>query len=824
MSMVNEPAPSIPRPAPRDLVAVAVVSAAILALEVALMRALSISRWHHFAYLVISLALLGFGASGTWLALLGPRRRADLITWNRWLTLALALSITLFYRLADALPIDMRYLLYSLQQLLYLLTYQLLLFVPFLLAGLLIGTTLVHFSASAPLVYGANLIGSGVGPIMAVLLMYHLSPPRLIQGAALLTWAAGFLWSPLPPESSSRSRQNILALAFGLFLVGDLLLPPPLHLDPQKMLAQLRHWEAQGDARHLLTREGPRGRLDVFASPYLHYTLFAGLTASAPPPPQALLLFDGDSAGPIFSIQSAAEAAILDHTPMSVAYRLAPDARVLLLGEASGANIWLARRFSAREITAVQGDPQIIALFRGPLASLSGHVFTGPALQVSATTPRHFLESSKDRFDLIQVVSAEGMAAGVSGLLSLHEEYLLTVEGMVRCLDRLSPGGLVSITRGIQSPPRDNIKILATLAAALKQRGVARPEAHLAQVRNHLALCTLASSTPLSAEQREKLIRVSNELWLDIDALPGWDPSRKPPFNELIAPPGITGSLYHFAATKIFSADRERFFQDYAYNIRPATDDRPYFFDFFRWRSLARFIEAHGPHWFQRLELGYAVLVISLGQIVFVALPVILVPLFVMMRRPGAGEGRGGAPLAYFFLLGLGYLSLEMTLMQRSTLLLGDPLLAAAGALSAFLLFSGCGSLLGRRWFGSPIPALAVAAGALALLVPLVLPMSGWLVAPVASFCTLGRFLVILILLAPIAFFLGWFFPAGMLLLERRSPHLIPWAWGINGFASVAAAPLAVLLSMSFGFQAVLFGAVGCYLLALALAWKFAVK
>ena len=127
MPKVNGPAPSIPTPAPRDLVAVAVVSAAILALEVALMRALSIFRWHHFAYLVISLALLGFGASGTWLALLGPRRRADLITWNRCLTLGLALSITLCYRLADALPMDMRYLLYSLQQLLYLLAYQVLL-------------------------------------------------------------------------------------------------------------------------------------------------------------------------------------------------------------------------------------------------------------------------------------------------------------------------------------------------------------------------------------------------------------------------------------------------------------------------------------------------------------------------------------------------------------------------------------------------------------------------------------------------------------------------------------------------------------------------
>ena len=817
MLVMNNPAPAGRKPAPRDLVAVALVSAAVLGLEVALMRALSISRWHHFAYLVIGLALLGFGASGTWLALSAHGQRGNLPRWNRWLTLGLTLSITLCYRLADALPIDMKYLLYDGQQVLYLLGYQLLLFVPFLLAGLVIGGNLVHFSASAPLIYGANLLGSGLGPVLAVLFMFTLSPPRLIQAAALLTWASTFLWSPPPPERPGPCRQIILAFALGLLLAGDLLLPPPLRLDPQKMLSQLRHWEAQGDARHLLTRDSPRGRLDVFASPRLHYTLFAGLTADSSPPSQALLLIDGDSAGPVFSIQSEDEAAILDHTPMSAAYRLVPDARVLLLGEATGVNIWLARRFGSRHIAAVQPDPRIIDLFRGPLAAISGSVFTGPDLQVHVTASRHFLQTSRDHFDLIQVVTAEGMAAGVSGLLSLHEEYLLTVEGMARCLERLSPGGVVSITRGIQSPPRDNIKILATLAAALQRLGVRNPEAHLAQVRNHLALCTLASRTPFTAERQREIIRISDALWLDIDVLPGFDPTSRPAFNQLVTPPGITGSLYRFAATQLFSSQREGFFESYAYNVRPATDDRPYFFDFFRWRSLPRLMEAHGPHWFQRLELGYAILIISLGQIVVVAVPVLIVPLLVTARRPGARAGVRSV-LGYFLLLGLGYLALEMTLMHRCTLVLGDPLLAAAGVLSAFLFFSGCGSLLGRRWFGSPLPALVVAAGAIALLAPLLLPASGWLLAAVASWSTVGRFLVTLVLLAPVAFFMGWFFPVGLLLLEQRSPSLIPWAWGINGFASVAAAPLAVILSMSFGFRVVLLGAVGCYGLAVMLA------
>jgi hypothetical protein len=819
MSGASGAANSHSEPGLGELTALALISASVLGLEMALMRSLSVSRWHHFAYLVVSLALLGFGASGTWLALLTPRLFSRFSTWSRELTLLLALSTTLCYRLAQLLPINMRYLLFSGTQLFYLFCYQALIFLPFLLAGFLIGLTILRFPTSVHRVYGANLLGSGLGPLIAVCLMVWLPPARLIQAAAVLIWAAVFLWPP-EPGAESRWRRAASPLLVGLFLAADLLLPVSERLDPNKMLAQLQLWQEQGDARRLLTRYGPRARLDVFASPHLHYTLFAGLTASTPPPSQLLLLTDGNIAGPIFLITNASEAPILDHTPMSVAYRLLPGARVALLGEASGVNIWLARRFAAPHITMVQANPQIIELLLGPLGPMSGQVLTGEDLTIQMATPRHFLERSRDQFDLIQVVTAEGMAAGVSGLLSLHENYLLTVEGLARALEHLSQRGLVSITRGLQSPPRDNIKILATCAAALERMGVKRPADHLVQVRNHLAVCTLAFRQPLRHEQVRELLRISDQLWLDIDTLPGYDPTTRPSFNRLVTPPGVKGSLFQLAATEILSADRERFFESWAYNVRPATDDRPYFFDFFRWRSLPSFITSYGPHWFQRLELGYAVLVISLIEIVAAALLLLLVPLF---WRTGWREAipERGPGLTYFFLLGLAFLALEMTLMQRCTLLLGDPLLAAAGVLSAFLFFSGCGSLWSGRRPGSPLASIAVSVGGIAVMAPLILFLTSRLLVPLSSWGTPGRFLTTLTLLAPLAFLMGWPFPAGILLLEERSPALLPWAWGVNGFASVAAAPFAVLLAMSLGFRLVLALAVVCYLLALLLALRF---
>ena len=417
------------KPARRELAAVAIISASVLALEVALMRTLSISRWHHFAYLVVALALLGFGVSGTWLGLFTPRLLPLFFAWSRGLTLALAVSITLCYRLAETLPLNIRYVLFSGEQIFYLICYQALIFLPFLVAGVLIGLTLIRFSSSVHLVYGANLIGSGAGPIIAVSLMLWLPPAQLIQAAALAVWAAVFLWRTEPGAKDFLWKRGIPLFA-GLLLAIELTtLPAPVRLDPHKMLAELQRWQKQGDAHHLVTRHGPRARLDVFKSSRLHYTLFAGLTATTPPPDQSLLLTDGNTAGPIFHINDQDEATILDHTPMSVAYRLIPEARVLLLGETSGVNIWLARRFGASHITMVVENPQMLELFRGPLVNVAGHSFNGDDLEIHVASPRHYLEYSEEHFDLIQVVGAESMAAGVSGLLSLHENYLFTVEG-----------------------------------------------------------------------------------------------------------------------------------------------------------------------------------------------------------------------------------------------------------------------------------------------------------------------------------------------------------------------------------------------------------
>jgi len=347
-------------------VAVFLVSAAVIGLELALMRCLSVTTWHHFAYLVISTALLGFGASGTLLTLVGSILDRRFGLWCTALTLAFALSVPLCIRAAQALPLDPQYVLYSGRQAFVAVVYHLLILVPFLLGAMVIGLSLMHFKGRVHGIYGANLLGSGFGGLLMLLLMFLLSEVTLLAVVAGLGLIAAGLWALYRRSRLAHSTAAIKKRTFvwpWLAIAGSAIVvvllaavwPIELRIDPYKSLAVFRRYESQSDAEHLITRHSPRGRLDVYASPLFHDTLFAGFTAVSAPPSQLRLLVDGNAAGTIFNITSAEEAEILDHTPMSVPYRLIERPKVLLLGEAHSRRNYMFH-YSGAILGAVRWD------------------------------------------------------------------------------------------------------------------------------------------------------------------------------------------------------------------------------------------------------------------------------------------------------------------------------------------------------------------------------------------------------------------------------------------------------------------------------------
>ena len=796
------------------------ISVAVIALQLMIMRALSVTHYYHFSYLVISTALLGFGASGTFLALFFDRFKQNFAFWNQLFLLLLVLSIPVCYSIAQSLPLDTQYLLYSGEQILLLAAYNQLMFVPFFFGGTVIGFMISYFKSDVPELYAANLIGSGLGGLSSLGLMFLFPAyllPVMITPVALLGMIFFYIsvWG-----GRSRTLHSMMGAAL-LITFAALLIEPPYNVDPYKELAQFQQLERQQDAELIEERFGPRGQIDVYRSPTFHYTLFAGPQATAMPPRQLALLIDGGVAGAIFSISDPDEAAIMDYTPQSLPYRLLDSPRVLLLGENSGVNVWLALRMGAREITVVQTNPQIIRLLKDDLADMGGSVYLDERVTVVNEDPRIYLERSKSEYDLIHFAAGESMATGTSGLQGLSEDYLLTTESIARAHELLSENGLVSITRGIQSPPRDNIKIFATFAEAVSRFNGADPAQHLLVSRNYLAANTVLSRALLSEERVSRFKSEAAKLQLDLEYYPGIVTDEIDQLNIIEGPDGANYSYIHHAVNEILFGDAGVFFDDWAYSVRPPTDNSPYFHDFFRWASLGAFLETYGEQWFQRLELGYVILVITFIQLSVAAFLLILLPLAFRWRHYAKSPGKLPTFL-YFSFIGTGFMFIEITLIQTFTRFLGDPIFSAAAILSSILVFSGAGSAVQKKLGMDARKRIRIASGAIIAIMLIYLLLADPLLGFFIGFGTAARFAVTIIMLIPVSFFFGWMFPSGVNILEKESDSLIPWAWGVDGFASVAAAPLAIILSMSIGFNNVIILGMVCYAGAgvVSLLWK----
>ena len=475
------------------------ISAAVIVFQIGLMRSLAITKYHHFSYLVISIALLGFGASGTFLTFASPSMRKNFPFWSGLFIFLLFFSIPASYQLAEKIPLDIQYLLYSGKQVFLLICYIFLLFIPFFFAGAIIGLSLVHFMEDIPFLYGLNLFGSGAGGICSIIALSYIQPFFFPQYVAAMVFLALLLWLA---SFKGYFRGRLLSLTVLLIVSSSGLLflffsrGIDVKIDQYKTFAHLERLALQSGAKRVLTKYGVRGRIDVYESDQLHQTLFAGLQADVLPPKQLALLVDGEQAGTIFRVTDVSETEILDFTPQSLAYRLIKRPKVLLLGEVGGVNVWLAKRFGEAKITVVQGNRQLNGILMNELSGLSGGVFVMPDTEVVTQDPRVYVGRCREKFDIVHIVTAEGFAA-TGGLQSLHEDYLLTKEGIAKCIGILSDRGIITLTRGIQSPPRDSLKIFGLFAAALEDAGITDPKQNLLLARNYLAANTMLSKQPI---------------------------------------------------------------------------------------------------------------------------------------------------------------------------------------------------------------------------------------------------------------------------------------------------------------------------------------
>lgn len=809
-----------PGPPPPLSGPVALVAATLLAWEVALSRVLAVRQWSHFAYLVITVALLGFGAAGTALSLGGRWAGARRARLHRLALVLFAPAVPLSHWLASRIPFEMHHLL--MQQparpwaLLLLpfrsgsvLALELVLAVPFFLGACVILLGIQTAGERVGRLYGANMLGSGAGAAAVVGLLYLVRPGYL--AAVLAVGAASAAWWAVRGGGRRWRRAGlgaVLAAAAAAWLSAEPVRPSQYKPLSTTLLAPDTRVEAE--------RWSPLALLTLVSGSSLHLIDTLSLTyssaAEGPLPPQMALFFDGDSPSPVVGRPAPGQTlAYLDYLPAAVPYHLLERPSVLLVGLGGGSRVLAALRLGARSVTAVEMDPLVVDLLRSECEEFTGGLLRRPGVRVVTAEARSYLESTGERFDLIEVPPLGSFESSAAGMFALSASYLFTVEGLSRAIDRLTPRGILALTRWDHYPERDGRRALATVVEAAERLGL-EPRSRLALYRGYSTVTILFSRRPWTDDQLDTLRRICRLRGYDLCYYPGIHPEETNRYNQLPEP------VYYLAARALLEGDREKFYRRAPFQVRPAADERPYFFYTFRWRSLPRLLRTLGTRWLGFVARGYVFLVLAFVQSTLLAAGLILGPLLLLGRlRRAPGKAAAGV---YFASVGLGYMLLEIAFIQRFLLVVPSPVWSLAVVLATFLVGSGLGSLAADRFPGGPrraVPAAVVGIAAVVGLYAAVLPgvlsrMLGW---PVVA-----RAGVSAALLAPLTVLMGLPFPSGFRLVRRRAEALTSWAWAVNGCASVAGASLATLVALEWGLRATLLVAVGCYLVALAVVGR----
>jgi SAM-dependent methyltransferase len=789
------------------------LSMGTLLLELTLIRVLSVSTWYHFGFLVISTALLGFGVAGVTLSL-WTRLRDD-TPLDRALA-ALALLFAFFtlasFWLMQQIPFSPFRLILDPWQLIYTPLYYVTLAVPFFCSGLAIALLLSRGGREVNKLYGADLLGAGLGcaAVAAVMPVFRGSGSVVI--AAMVGLLAALAFSSFRPLKltflGGLAAAGMLAAAF----LADQTLPI-------RVIAEKTHPLKPERSSPIDTRWNAFSKVDVYTAPVVPRQGRSG--------PGFSIIIDDGSAGTAIPDLSMGVRNFLsrpdEFRAAGLPYIDRKHPRVLIIGSGAGREVLEALKFGASSVTAVEINPIVADIVSTRMAKQWGDLFEQPAVQLVIEDARTFVRRSKETYDVIISVNTISQAAVTSGALSLAESYIMTLEAFEDYWRHLSPNGALLVTRPGPQLPR----VVATARELFERLGQGSLADHLLAFRGLLVpygperfmTGILLQKSPLRPEQVDTMARhigVGQDIGEDeYGNLPEILYS---PFEE------PKDGYQTLLSDLVKSADLEQVYASNSEMLRPVTDDDPFFNQGRRWshlgpKSFAQVFGA-GERGYYGQPIAQVTLVILLIQAVLIAGVMILFPLARFERRGLRVSGRWGF-LTYFASLGLGFIFIEIVLLQRLSLFLGQPIYTYSVVLASLLVFTGAGSYLANR-IGSVSQLCYCLLAIVGIVVVTQLILSS-LLALALGLPLYMRVSVAVIAVAPLGLALGVPFPTGLQLVRQQVPQLVPWAWAVNGFFTVIGSIGAMILGMILGFAAVFFIAAACYAVGL-LAIRMTVK
>jgi len=798
-TLVLHPEPAVTAPATLRLpVIIAVVSCASLLLELALTRLFSVVLFYHFAFLAISVALLGLGAGGVFAHVF----RSKLSSWtmarlgSRLLCVnAVVILVVLEIVLHSAVSLNLELRNFEKLTLIYLAAA-----IPFFITGLLFSIAFARTPEQVARLYGFDLIGGALACILLVPLLNLLGAPNAVLCSAALMALGAVL-------SSDGRRARSAALAIVLAYLGliaanhsgkliDIIYAKGLRRDASWV--QFARWNALS-----------RVEVDqVGLAKYIVIDADASTAVMNVDP----ALWDRDvpvGSDPGTWKQSSPfnwKSDLMNAAP-SLANVLRPRGEFAIIGPGGGVDVLRAVANGSRNVTGIEINPLIAnTIMRGALADYAYHLYERPEVHIHVADGRSYLRGSRDQYDVVQMTLVDTWASTAAGAYALSENNLYTVEAFREYFDHLRPDGMIAITRWEFHQPREALRVVSQATEALHQLGVANPSGNFIVVsdgaldQDGRPVIVVAKKSAFTAEE---LGAVRSHL------------RAHPKLVSLYIPGGDNAAN---AFTRLIqSNDPRTFAAAYQYNVAPVFDSSPFFF--FTLKTANAIADLRGTRggmdW--RVNLGIVILGMVLAVSIVAVIAFLLIPLAL---EPSQVRHAPLLPLCYFIAVGLGYILVEITLIQRFVLFLGHPTYALTVVIFLMLLASGAGSLTARRWAAKigmlqPVLLLIVAGviGYLALLPSILKSLVGMAFAL--------KLLISGALIVPLGLVMGMPFPTGLRLLEecsRSGGGLTEWAWAMNASASVLGSVLAMVVAIHFGLNVTLFSGALAYALATLLA------
>jgi len=773
-------------------IAVALMSFAALLLELGLTRLFSVVLFYHFAFLAISIALLGLGAGAVFACL----RHQWLSRWSigqlgSTLCAANAIVILAVLELVvhTAVSLHLNWPNFWRLTALYLASA-----VPFFITGLLFSIVFARHPARVTQLYGADLLGGSLACLALVPLLNFIGGPNAILFAAVVVALAAVAWAApgrrLVPACLAAALLVMIAINFHGLII-DIVYAKGMKRD----VPLYARWNAisrvevdqQGTGRAIVIDADAQTSL-MNTDPH-HW-----------------------SDGYRRNLMSAAP---------SVANVLRPHGDFAIIGPGGGVDVLRAVANGSTNVTGIEINPIIAThIMRDKFADYTYHLYQIPEVHLHVSDGRSFVRNSRDKYDVVQMTLVDTWASTAAGAFALSENNLYTVEAFREYFDHLKPDGMIAITRWEFARPREALRVVSQAMEALHEMGLENTTEHFIVVgdgpldTDGRPVVVLAKKSPFTLEEQRAVLD-------HIQGVNGSDPNLNLHVLYLPATADQPGMADPAFAQLIRGQDALAFSKSYAYNVSPVTDNAPFFFFTLKPEQVFRGSDQGGIDW--KVNLGIAilgiVLLVSVAAVfAFLVLPLALSP-----------ETRSGSSLRvlYFIAIGLGYIMVEIACIQRFVLFLGYPTYALTVVVFLMLLSSGAGSLVSRRWFGEPtrvVVALAFIVVAL-LIYAFVLPR---LLESMIGLAFAAKLLVSALLLLPLGFTMGMPFPSGLRALasgdsdERHAKHgAVEWAWAMNAASSVLGSVLAIVIAIQFGLTTTLACGAAAYVFAMLLLPTF---